>query len=71
MSERGYIYPLIKASVDPKRWSYHKPAVHRRSIKENILKDDLTTNIKQGQQFTEEVSVGPPVVILEVIVEVI
>ena len=32
---------------------------------------DLTYNVDKGEEFTEEVSVGPPVVMFEVVGEVV
>ena len=31
----------------------------------------LTDNVDQGQEFTEKVSVGPPIVVLQVVCEVV
>ena len=38
---------------------------------ESTVKSLVTYNVKQSQQLTEEVSVGPPVVVLQIVVQII
>lgn len=51
--------------------NYFQSECKEGTIKESVHKKHLAYNVKQSQQLTEEVSVGPPVVVLQIVVQIV